>query len=55
MPSSDMTVHTMTLPPGFSEYQNVASKFQVTGGGMQILEIERIQNPHLSKQYMVRK
>lgn len=55
MPSSDMTVHTVTLAPGSSEYQNVASKFRVTGGGMQIQEIERIQNPHFYKQYMVRK
>ncbi|CAH3182045.1 unnamed protein product [Porites evermanni] len=55
MPSSDMAVHTVTLAPGSSEYQDVASKFRVTGGGMQIQEIERIHNPHLYKQYMVRK
>ena len=55
MPRADMEVHTVALAPGSSEYQNVLSKFQVTAGGMHIQKIERIQNPHLYKQYMVRK
>ena len=55
MTSHDMTVHTVTLDQGSSEYQNVASKFQTTGGRMQIQKIERIQNPHLYKQYKLRK
>ena len=55
MPRSDMTVHTVTLNAGSSEYQNVARKFQSTAGGVQIQKIERLQNPHLYKQYMVRK
>ena len=55
MPHPDMTVHTVTLDPGSSEYQNIMSKFQATGGGVQIQKIERVQNPHLYKQYMVQK
>ena len=55
MPSPDMTVHTVTLVPGSSEYQNVVSKFQASTGGMHFPKIERVQNPHLYKQYMIRK
>ena len=55
MPGADMEVHTVALVPGSSEYQNVVSKFQQTARGMHIQKIERIQNPHLYKQYMVRK
>ena len=55
MPRPDMEVHTVPLAPGSSEYQNVVSKFQATARGMYIQKIERIQNPHLYKQYMVRK
>ena len=55
MPRPDMEVHTVPLTPGSSEYQNVVSKFQATARGMYIQKIERIQNPHLYKQYMVRK
>ena len=55
MPRPDMEVHTVTLAPVSSEYQSVLSKFQATARGMHIQKIERIQNPHLYKQYMVRK
>ena len=55
MPHPDMTVHAVTLDPGSSEYQNIMSKFQATGGGVQIQKIVRVQNPHLYKQYMVQK
>ena len=55
MPSPDMTVHTVTLVPGSSEYQNVVSKFQASTGGMHFPKMERVQNPHLYKQYMIRK
>ena len=55
MPRPDMTVHTVPLSPSSSEYQDVVRKFQATAGGVNILKIERIQNPHLYKSYMVRK
>ena len=55
MPRPDMEVYTVTLAPGSSEYQSVLSKFQTTAWGMHIQKIERIQNPHLYKQYVVRK
>ena len=55
MPHPDKTVHTVTLDPGSPEYQNVLSRFQATARGMYTQKIERIQNPHLYKQYMVRK
>lgn len=55
MPRPDMTVHTVTLSPGSPEYQKVASKFQATAGRERIQKIERVQNPHLYKQYMVLK
>ena len=55
MPHPDMTVHAVTLDPGSSEYQNIMSKFQASGGGVQIQKIVRVQNPHLYKQYMLQK
>ena len=55
MPRPDMTVHMVTLSPTSSEYQDVVRKFQATTGGINIQRIERIQNPHLYKSYMVRK
>ena len=55
MPRPDMTVRTVTLSPSSSEYQDVVRKFQATAGEVNILKIERIQNPHLYKSYMVRK
>ena len=55
MPRPDMEVYTVTLAPGSSEYQSVLSKFQTTARGIHIQKIERIQNPHLYKQYVVRK
>ena len=55
MPRPDMTVHTVQLLPGSSEYQDVVNKFQVTARGVNITKIERVQNPHLYQSYMVKK
>ena len=55
MPRPDMTVHTVPLSQDSSEYQDVVRKFQATACGTNIVKIERIQNPHLYKSYMVRK
>ena len=55
MPRPDTTVHVVPLSQGSSEYQDVVRKFGATAGGVNILKIERIQNPHLYKSYMVRK
>ena len=55
VPSPGMTVHLVQLAPGSSEYQTVANKFQLTSRGVNILKIERVQNPHLYQSYVVRK
>ena len=55
MPSADMTVHTVPLPKSSTEYKDVMCKVQATARGVNILKIERIQNPHLYQCYMVRK
>ena len=55
MPTPDMTVHAVPLKPASSEYRNVASKFMQTASDVNIQKIERIQNPYLYRQYMVRK
>ena len=55
MPRPEITVHTVTLAPDSSEYQDVMRKVQATAGGVNIQKIERIQNPHLYQSYMVRK
>ncbi|XP_078382384.1 uncharacterized protein LOC144665083 [Oculina patagonica] len=55
MPRPDMTVHLVPLSQTSSEYQDVVRKFQATGGGVNIVKIERVQNPHLYQSYMVRK
>ena len=55
MPRPDTTVHTVTLNPGSTEYQSVLQKVQATARGRNIQKIERVQNPHLYKSYMVRK
>lgn len=51
----EATVHLFNLTSGSVEYQTVLNLFQSTGGRGNILKIERIQNPHLYKQYVVRK
>jgi hypothetical protein len=51
----EKTVHLVVLMNGSTEYQTVLNMFQKTGGRGQIVKIERIQNPHLYQQYMVRK
>ena len=55
MPTPDTTVHAVPLKPASSEYRNVASKFMETACEVNIQKIERIQNPYLYMQYMVRK
>ena len=50
----DTTVLPVKLDPGSPEYQDVKVKFHATGG-VNILSIERIQNPLLYQSYMVRK
>ena len=55
IPSPNVTVHLVQLAPGSSEYQTVASKFQLTSPGVNILKIERVQNPHLYQSYVLRK
>ena len=55
MPRPDMKVHTVTLFPGSSEYQDVMRKFQATATGENIQKIERVQNPYLYQSYMLRK
>ena len=51
----DTTVHTVTLAPGSTEYLNLMQKVQATASGVIVQKIERVQNPHLYKFYMVRK
>ena len=55
MPSPDTTVHKVTLAPGSSEYQTVLQKVRTTASRLNIKKIERVQNPHLYKFYMMRK
>ena len=55
MPSADTTVHTVPLLKSSFEYKDVIRQVQVTARGVNILKIERIQNPHLYQCYMVRK
>ena len=55
MPTPDMTVYAVPLKRVSAEYRNVASKFMETVCEVNIQKIERIQNPYLYRQYMVRK
>ncbi|KAJ7377465.1 Poly (ADP-ribose) polymerase [Desmophyllum pertusum] len=60
MPSQPQTAMTslytwFKLPRKSSEYQDVATKFQHTVGSVAIVNIERIQNPHLYQVYQLRK
>ena len=48
-------VYPVPLTPGSSEYQKVMGMFQTTVPGVNILKIERIQNPVLFRGYMVKK
>ncbi|KAJ7377466.1 positive regulation of interleukin-4-mediated signaling pathway [Desmophyllum pertusum] len=50
-----MSLPAIKLPRESSEYQDVAKKFQQTGGSVAIVNIERIQNPHLYQVYQLRK
>ncbi|KAJ7377464.1 Poly (ADP-ribose) polymerase [Desmophyllum pertusum] len=51
-----MSLPAIKLPRESSEYQDVATKFQQTAGGsVAIVNIERIQNPHLYQVYQLRK
>lgn len=49
------TVYLCNLSQTSPEYQNVSTQFYSTGGSGTIDMIQRIQNPHLYRQYMVRK
>ena len=55
MPRVDMTVHTVELSPRSPEYEAVLHRFQATASAVNINKVERIQNPHLYRGYMVRK
>lgn len=48
-------VHLEQLVPGSPEYQDVICKVQATVAGVNILKIERIQNPALYQAYIVKK
>ena len=43
------------LHPTSHEYQDVLGKFRATAGGINVLKIERVQNPLLYRSYMVQK
>jgi len=55
----EVKVHCVKLQPNSQEFMNVSAKFTSTSGGQihsgNIVKIERIQNPHLYKQYMAKK
>ena len=52
-------VHLVTLKPGSTEYNDVDSQFKATmvapQSFTQLINIERVQNPNLYGQYMIRK
>ena len=56
---NEVHVHLVTLKPGSTEYNNIESQFKatmVTGRDFkQLISIERVQNPNLYGQYMIRK
>lgn len=51
----EATVHLFNLANGSAEHQTVLNLFLNTGGRGNIIKIQRIQNPHLYQQYIVRK
>lgn len=48
-------VLNVPLDPASLEYQDVLRKFRATAFGINVLKIERVQNPLLYRSYMVRK
>ena len=48
-------VLNVQLDPASPEYQDVLGKFLATAGGINVLKIERVQNPLLYRSYMVQK
>lgn len=48
-------VLTVQLDPASPEYQDVLQKFLATAGGINVLKIDRVQNPLLYQSYMVQK
>jgi len=55
MPHPNTTVHTVQLSTDSSEYRDVVNKFQATVSAVNVQKIERIQNPHLYQNYMLKK
>ena len=53
MPGPESTVHTVTLAPDSSEYQECVRMVHATAAGVNIQSIERVQNPYLWQAYMV--
>ncbi|XP_048590723.1 uncharacterized protein LOC5500942 [Nematostella vectensis] len=51
----EKTVHTVNLSQTSTEYQTVSNLFKSTGGTGNINQIQRVQNPHLYRAYMVKK
>ena len=53
MSGPGITVHTVTLAPDSSEYQNCVRMVHATAAGVNIQSIQRVQNPYLWQSYMV--
>ena len=53
----DLEVHLVTLDPNnhHVEFKYIRDHFNRTASNQQILQIQRIQNPSLMKQYLVKK
>ena len=52
---TEMPVTTVKLSPSCKEYTDILSLFQATCPSISVVEIQRIQNPHLFKSFMARK
>ena len=57
--NKELEVHLVTLDPKnpkhSDEYKKIHNHFNQTASNQQILQIQRIQNPSLMKQYLVKK
>ena len=53
MPGPEVTVHTVTLAPDSSEYQECVRMIHATAAGVNIQSIERVQNRYLWQTYTV--
>ena len=54
MPRPHKTVHVVPPSQSSAQYQGVVRKYQATTGRIYIKKIERVENRHLYKTYMVR-